>query len=616
MATEIDVNSGQYTPESMKLRRRLAEAMMKQGTDVSPVAHWTQGAARMVQALLGGSAINDLETRERQDVQEAAAFTSGRYGVTPATTSDAPTSPRITPRTAASTSGSDPDAPLDMALPRSVRTNNPGAMEFGPFARTQGARRSDGRYAVFDDVDAGYRAQETLLRSYMARGFNTPEKIVGRWAPANVDNNSTSAYTNAVAKALGIRPDQPVPPDRIGDLAEAMAAYEAGRPVPRGGRPAAVNAAAIPGEPLAPVAGIAVEEPMPPPAALAGAQVAPPAPADQAPPVTAQPPVVVQASPMATAAAAPDAAVPPLPNPAAAPPAGRATREDALTEAYRRMGARAQIAKAALQSANPRIRAAAQSEIDAAVAAVMSEQMPADPVKRATMANTEAETAQRLLKNQGMARGERRADPARVSGSLQTTLENLAQAPHEYGRTAFERATGPLSGADNHEGQAGYVGAILNAIPTGIARLRGYVAQKWEGGAMPSEVRNRINGDSQAMITQLRPLLRISGEGSQSNLELTQIMSTVGSLAEASSVEEYNRRLEDVRQRINNLNLGANVQELRPQTRSGAGPAFAEEEPRPLDTLQNMEPGMLRSAMEATLRGILGVEPNRRGGGQ
>ena len=41
------------TPEGLKRRRRYAEALLQQGTDASPVKHWTQALARV---LLRGTA--------------------------------------------------------------------------------------------------------------------------------------------------------------------------------------------------------------------------------------------------------------------------------------------------------------------------------------------------------------------------------------------------------------------------------------------------------------------------------------------------------------------------------------------------------------------------------
>jgi len=124
-----------------------------------------------------------------------------------------------------------------MAEPLTLRYNNPGAIEYKPFLDKYGATLGpNGRYAQFPDRASGYKAMEGLLGTYQDKhGLNTVGGIVNRWAPPNVDNNSTSQYTAHVAKQLGVDPDAPIDRARIPQLAEAMASYEAGRPVPRDG---------------------------------------------------------------------------------------------------------------------------------------------------------------------------------------------------------------------------------------------------------------------------------------------------------------------------------------------------------------------------------------------
>jgi hypothetical protein len=123
-----------------------------------------------------------------------------------------------------------------MAEPLTLRYNNPGAIEYKPWQAQFGATLGpNGRYAQFPDKESGYKAMEHLLGTYRSKhGLNTITGIVNRWAPQNVDNNSTGMYTAHVAKTLGVGPNAPLDPAMTPRLAEAMAAYEAGRPVPRG----------------------------------------------------------------------------------------------------------------------------------------------------------------------------------------------------------------------------------------------------------------------------------------------------------------------------------------------------------------------------------------------
>lgn len=91
-----EVDSGSYTPESLKLRRRLAEKLLLGGLDTSPVQHWAQGASRMAHALMGGIMVNEAEKRETAaDERLRASLASlpglgGGAGVTPPVTTPPP----------------------------------------------------------------------------------------------------------------------------------------------------------------------------------------------------------------------------------------------------------------------------------------------------------------------------------------------------------------------------------------------------------------------------------------------------------------------------------------------------------------------------------------------
>lgn len=50
------------TPEQIAMRQRMADALMGQGADTSPIGHWTQGAARMAQAGVGALQKRQLDS--------------------------------------------------------------------------------------------------------------------------------------------------------------------------------------------------------------------------------------------------------------------------------------------------------------------------------------------------------------------------------------------------------------------------------------------------------------------------------------------------------------------------------------------------------------------------
>lgn len=125
------------------------------------------------------------------------------------------------------------DDELLASLPRGVRNRNPGNIEDGDFARSlPGYKGSDGRFAIFDSMDSGTKAQARLLGSYGQRGINTVEGVVNRWAPKA--ENNTDAYVGFVAEKLGVDPRQPLDmaDERVlTSLAEVMAEHENGAPV-------------------------------------------------------------------------------------------------------------------------------------------------------------------------------------------------------------------------------------------------------------------------------------------------------------------------------------------------------------------------------------------------
>ncbi|MGU3399144.1 hypothetical protein ACLBWS_05285 [Brucellaceae bacterium D45D] len=65
------------TPEQINRERRLAQAMISSGIDTSPVGHWTQGAARMANALVGNIRQGRADKAERAGIEGAAKKFAG-----------------------------------------------------------------------------------------------------------------------------------------------------------------------------------------------------------------------------------------------------------------------------------------------------------------------------------------------------------------------------------------------------------------------------------------------------------------------------------------------------------------------------------------------------------
>lgn len=110
---------------------------------------------------------------------------------------------------------------------RSWRNNNPGNIEYGPYARSMGATGSDGRFAIFPDYQSGRSAQEKLL--FDSKGYRdlTLGQAIQRWAPAS--ENNVPAYIRAMGGDAGKRMSEYTPEERA-RLLNAMQRHEGWRP--------------------------------------------------------------------------------------------------------------------------------------------------------------------------------------------------------------------------------------------------------------------------------------------------------------------------------------------------------------------------------------------------
>ena len=91
---------------------------------------------------------------------------------------------------------------------RAWRNNNPGNIEFGNFAKSNGAVGSDGRFAVFPTYEAGRAAKENLLFSSSGYSGKTIESAINRYAPPN--ENNTNNYIGAITNAVGVPSSTPL----------------------------------------------------------------------------------------------------------------------------------------------------------------------------------------------------------------------------------------------------------------------------------------------------------------------------------------------------------------------------------------------------------------------
>ena len=89
---------------------------------------------------------------------------------------------------------------------RGVRNNNPGNLEYGPFAISHGATGSDGRFAIFPTMEMGIQAQQALIFGGKNYKGLTVRQMIHRYAPRS-DKNNEEAYVARIASLAGINPD-------------------------------------------------------------------------------------------------------------------------------------------------------------------------------------------------------------------------------------------------------------------------------------------------------------------------------------------------------------------------------------------------------------------------
>lgn len=117
------------------------------------------------------------------------------------------------------------NGPIPPSGSRANRNNNPGNIKDGAFARRQaGYLGSDGTFARFSTPEAGWAAQEALLKGYMAQGRTTIGAIIAKWAPHS--ENNVAAYAAAIERAMGVSRNAHLGQGQLHMLMAAMAKHE------------------------------------------------------------------------------------------------------------------------------------------------------------------------------------------------------------------------------------------------------------------------------------------------------------------------------------------------------------------------------------------------------
>jgi hypothetical protein len=97
---------------------------------------------------------------------------------------------------------------------RGLRNANPGNIRRGPIQWVGMApEQHDLDFVTFAAPEYGIRAIAKILHTYQVRttAADSVRDLISRWAPPS--ENDTEAYVAAVAQAVGVDPDAPLPLD-------------------------------------------------------------------------------------------------------------------------------------------------------------------------------------------------------------------------------------------------------------------------------------------------------------------------------------------------------------------------------------------------------------------
>ena len=112
---------------------------------------------------------------------------------------------------------------------RGIRNNNPLNIRLSKDNFIGEIKSTDKVFKQFESPEYGYRAAFIIIATYLSRGLNTLEKIIGRWAPTN--ENYTEQYVDYVSGYSGIDIHKQLNSKSGWDICkivEAMSCYENG----------------------------------------------------------------------------------------------------------------------------------------------------------------------------------------------------------------------------------------------------------------------------------------------------------------------------------------------------------------------------------------------------
>ena len=136
-------------------------------------------------------------------------------------------------------------------VPMSVRNNNPGNLVDTKTGEPTTFKTPEaGKAALDKDLDLKISGNSPAYKARFGEAPVTPANLAEVWAPASAKGNSqasTSNYGASIAKALGIKPTDPIPntPEAKAKVSQAIAQFEAGAYNQSGSMTAPVQAAPV-----------------------------------------------------------------------------------------------------------------------------------------------------------------------------------------------------------------------------------------------------------------------------------------------------------------------------------------------------------------------------------
>ncbi len=112
---------------------------------------------------------------------------------------------------------------------RGIRNNNPLNIRRSKDRFKGEVQSTDKAFKQFESMEYGYRAAFVIIATYISKGVNTLEKIIGRWAP--VSENNTGRYIDFVERRAKVDRHLQLTSKSglsVFSIVEAMMEYETG----------------------------------------------------------------------------------------------------------------------------------------------------------------------------------------------------------------------------------------------------------------------------------------------------------------------------------------------------------------------------------------------------